>query len=70
LKDEELDVIGELISKYVWCIRSSKLIKNGTDKRKHFLYEKYFRSGLANNTAILLQKALFFGISVFCSIKD
>jgi hypothetical protein len=37
LKDEELDVIGELISV---CMEVHKMVKNGTDKRGFkYLYE-------------------------------
>ena len=33
LKDEELDVIGELISNMYGALEVHKLIKNGTDKK-------------------------------------
>ena len=34
LKDEELDVIGELISNMYGALEVDKLIKNGTDKKE------------------------------------
>jgi hypothetical protein len=34
LKDEELDVIGELISNLYGALEVSKLIKSGTDKKE------------------------------------
>lgn len=34
LKDEELDVIGELISNMYGALEVNKMIKDGTDKRK------------------------------------
>ncbi|WP_367752527.1 hypothetical protein AB3G33_10760 [Flavobacterium sp. WC2421] len=34
LKDEELDVIGELISNMYGAIEVHKMIKNGTDKKE------------------------------------
>jgi hypothetical protein len=34
LKDEELDVIGELISNMYGALEVHKLIKNGTDKKE------------------------------------
>jgi hypothetical protein len=33
LKDEELDVIGELISNMYGAVEVHKMVKNGTDKR-------------------------------------
>lgn len=34
LKDDELDVLGELISNLYGAIEVSKMIKNGTDKKE------------------------------------
>jgi hypothetical protein len=34
LKDEELDVIGELISNMYGAVEVHKMVKNGTDKRR------------------------------------
>jgi CRISPR/Cas system-associated protein Cas7 (RAMP superfamily) len=34
LKDEELDVIGELISNMYGALEVNKMIKNGTDKKE------------------------------------
>ncbi|MBC7642617.1 MAG: hypothetical protein H7174_09830 [Flavobacterium sp.] len=34
LKDEELDVIGELISNMYGALEVSKMVKNGTDKKE------------------------------------
>lgn len=34
LKDEELDVIGELISNMYGALEVHKLVKNGTDKKE------------------------------------
>ena len=34
LKDEELDVIGELISNMYGALEVNKLVKNGTDKKE------------------------------------
>lgn len=34
LKDEELDVIGELISNMYGALEVAKLVKNGTDKKQ------------------------------------
>jgi hypothetical protein len=40
LKDEELDVIGELISNMYGAVEVHKMVKNGTDKRGFkYLYE-------------------------------
>jgi hypothetical protein len=40
LKDEELDVIGELISNMYGAVEVHKMVKNGTDKRGlKYLYE-------------------------------
>ena len=34
LKDEELDVIGELISNMYGALEVNKMVKNGTDKKE------------------------------------
>jgi hypothetical protein len=40
LKDEELDVIGELISNMYGAVEVHKMVKNGTDKKEALnLYE-------------------------------
>jgi hypothetical protein len=40
LKDEELDVIGELISNMYGAVEVHKMVKNGTDKKEFkYLYE-------------------------------
>jgi hypothetical protein len=45
LKDEELDVIGELISNMYGAIEVHKMTKNGMPKKRStkYIYEKSFR---------------------------
>jgi hypothetical protein len=40
LKDEELDVIGELISNMYGAVEVHKMVKNGTDKKEALIFMK------------------------------